>query len=82
MVFFYFGKNSSSWAAGNDCYSFRHNLGDGDLKSQWDQLGSLFSDKSMAGTRIQWLSTSIDGSYCLQERNGTNRPYKTRPTHS
>src|SRR5213080_1904907 len=23
MVFFYFGKDSSSWAAGNECYSLR-----------------------------------------------------------
>jgi hypothetical protein len=54
----------------------RYNLA-GDLKTKWDELGALFQDKSMAGTRIQWLSTSPDGSYCLQEQNGTSmRPYR------
>ncbi|KAL2022056.1 hypothetical protein VTK56DRAFT_6100 [Thermocarpiscus australiensis] len=70
MVFFHFGNDPSSWAMGNDCYSFEYNIS-GDLKAQWNQLGALFNDKAMAGTRIQWLSTSPDGSYCLCERNGT-----------
>jgi hypothetical protein len=77
MVFFHFGRDSSSWAAGNECFSFANNLG-GDLKRQWDQLGALFHDKSMAGTRIEWLSTAPDGSYCLAERNGTSM----HPVHS
>ncbi|KAL2128191.1 hypothetical protein VTI74DRAFT_9539 [Chaetomium olivicolor] len=70
MVFFHFGKDVSSWAVGNGCWSYGCNLGPA-LKAQWDQLGTLFHDKSMAGTRIEWLSTAPDGSYCLQERNGT-----------
>lgn len=68
MVFFHFGDDPCSWALGNDCYSYqcvklspstpvgtnlqhRYNL-KGALKAQWDQLGALFNDKSMAGTRI------------------------------
>ncbi|GAB1318475.1 EF-hand domain-containing protein [Madurella fahalii] len=76
MVFFHFGDDSSSWAVGNDLYAFQCNLG-GSVKAIWGELGALFSDKSMAGTRIQWLSTSPDGSYCLQERNGTIRTNRT-----
>lgn len=74
MVFFHFGKDSSSWAAGNECFAFEYNL-QGELKTQWDQLGALFQDKSMAGTRIAWLSTGPDGSYCVAERNGTSKCY-------
>lgn len=40
------------------------------IRTVWNQIGEPFSDRSMAGTLIEWMSTSPDGSYCIALKNG------------
>lgn len=40
------------------------------IQAVWDQLAEPFEDKQMAGTRIQWMSTSPGGNYAIMTKNG------------
>ncbi|KAF7557247.1 hypothetical protein G7Z17_g756 [Cylindrodendrum hubeiense] len=40
------------------------------IQEVWDQLAEPFEDKQMAGTRIQWMSTSPGGRYAIMTKNG------------
>ncbi|CAM1500412.1 Fc.00g095740.m01.CDS01 [Cosmosporella sp. VM-42] len=70
MVFYYFGPDASSFAYGNDSFAFRSNLPP-TIEALWLQLGALFDDKNMGGTRILWMSTTPDGTrYATMTKNG------------
>ncbi|KIH92324.1 hypothetical protein SPBR_02279 [Sporothrix brasiliensis 5110] len=69
MVFFYFGPSASSWATGNDQFSSCRQLPP-PIQTVWDSLGEHFADQSLGGTRIDWMSTGVDGSYCLMLKDG------------
>ncbi|KAF7561203.1 hypothetical protein G7046_g2955 [Stylonectria norvegica] len=69
MVFYYFGRDSASWAVGNDKFGLSNNLPPA-LQAIWDGLGEPFEDKQMAATRIHWLSTAPDGTFAVMTKNG------------
>ncbi|KAH7148275.1 hypothetical protein EDB81DRAFT_649649, partial [Dactylonectria macrodidyma] len=69
MVFYYFGPDQSSWALGNDEFALANNLPKS-IQAVWDRLAEPFEDKQMAGTLIQWISTSRNGSYAIMTKNG------------
>ncbi|CAK7199993.1 hypothetical protein SEUCBS139899_002681 [Sporothrix eucalyptigena] len=69
MVFFYFGPSASSWATGNDQFAACRQLPQ-QIQSVWDSLGEHFPDRSLGGTRIDWMSTAGDGSYCIMLKDG------------
>ncbi|KAL1902359.1 hypothetical protein Sste5346_001337 [Sporothrix stenoceras] len=69
MVFFYFGPSASSWATGNDYFAASRQLPTV-IQTVWDSLAEQSQDKSLGGTRIDWMSTGVDGSYCLMLKDG------------
>ncbi|KAI9151577.1 retinol dehydrogenase 12 [Paramyrothecium foliicola] len=75
MVFFYFGPEPGSWALGNDHYSAAHNL-PLPIRKVWDLLGQDCPDPALAGTKISWISSAVEGSYAVMTKRNellTNR---------
>lgn len=72
MVFFYFGPSASSWATGNDHFAASRQLPT-PIQTVWDSLGDQLQDRSLGGTRIDWMSTGVDGSYCLMLKDGNSK---------